>query len=139
SFLRYNGCRIFFRGGLMMHRLIHRITDFVATRKGVWITLCVWLVFIIGLSVFAPSSKDYSVNSVSQLYPKTSPSEIAKERVETYFAGEDGLPGVIVFEKDGGTIQIEEVIDFTVAVQEEEVEYVKSIVPLQFLPEEALK
>lgn len=123
----------------MMHRLIHRITDFVATRKGVWITLCVWLVFIIGLSVFAPSSKDYSVNSVSQLYPKTSPSEIAKERVETYFAGEDGLPGVIVFEKDGGTIQIEEIIDFTVAVQEEEVEYVKSIVPLQFLPEEALK
>lgn len=122
----------------VMHKFIHRVTDAVASRRGVWVTLCIWLVVIIGLSVFAPGSKDYSVNSVSQLYPKTSPSEIAKERVDTYFAGEDGLPGVIVFEADGD-VETSEVTQFTAAVGEADVAYMKSIVPLERLPEAALE
>ena len=68
-----------------LHKLIHTITDRISTKKGAWMTVAIWISIAIVLSIVAPSSNDYSVNNVSQLYPDSSPSEEAQQKVDEYF------------------------------------------------------
>src|SRR5690625_2541491 len=120
-----------------MHSLLNKMTDRIATKKGVWITISVWLITIILLSVLAPGSKEYSVNNVSNLYPEKSPSVIAQQKIDNYFNDEDGLPGILVFESPKNNVELEELNKFSEAIQNSNIPYVKGMIPLHFLPEEA--
>ncbi|MEI3614069.1 MMPL family transporter [Pseudogracilibacillus sp. SO30301A] len=118
-----------------MHKLIHTITDHISTKKGAWITLAIWVLLTIILSMVAPSSNDYSVNNVSQLYPDTSPSEEAQKKVDEYFKEDDGVPAILVFE--GEEITLDELGVLTEELFENDIPYVKSVIPLHLLPPDA--
>ncbi|MEI3607006.1 MMPL family transporter [Pseudogracilibacillus sp. SE30717A] len=118
-----------------MLKLIHTITDRISTKKGAWITLAIWVLLTIILSIVAPSSNDYSVNNVSQLYPDTSPSEEAQKKVDEYFKEDDGVPAILVFE--GEEITLDELGALTEELLESDIPYVKSVIPLHLLPPEA--
>src|SRR5690625_732362 len=120
-----------------MYQWLNKITNIIVTKKGVWITIAIWLFAIVLLSIFAPRSNDYSVNNVSNLYPEKSPSVIAQKKIDEYFKEEDGLPGILVFESIEDTIQLDELATFTESVHEKDIPYVKGIIPLHFLPPEA--
>src|SRR5690625_4375015 len=122
-----------------MHSLLNKMTDRIATKKGVWITISVWLITIILLSVLAPGSKDYSVNNVSNLYPEKSPSVVAQQKIDDYFKDEDGLPGVLVFESTNDSVHLEELAKFSKDIEETDIPFVKGMIPLHFLPPEATK
>src|SRR5699024_6595163 len=94
-----------------MHRFIHSITDRIATKKGAWISIMIWVLLAVVLSMFAPSSKDYAVNNVSQLYPDISPSVIASNKVDEYFAEDDGIPAIFVFEAEEDAIKLGDIQD----------------------------
>src|SRR5690625_66087 len=122
-----------------MHSILNRLTDKIVTKKGVWVTISIWIIAIVILSVVAPNSKHYSVNNVSDLYPENSPSVVAQKKLDEYFNEEDGLPGIFVFESKNNIVHLEELTSFTEAFNEVEIPYVKSMIPLHFLPPEATK
>lgn len=73
-----------------MKSFIQAITDFVSTKKGMWITLAAWLVLTIVLAVFAPSAKDYEVSRIDSL-PSDVKSVIAQKRSISIFLITKGL------------------------------------------------
>lgn len=121
----------------MLRERMRKISEKVATRRGSWLTLGIWFVFAVLLTMFAPSSKDYSVNNVSKLYPDTSPSVIATEKMNEYFSEDEGIPAIFVFEADEELV--EQVQDATEQLEAEEIPYVKNIIPLHALPIEVTK
>jgi len=122
-----------------MHRFIHSITDRIATKKGAWISIMIWVLLAVVLSMFAPSSKDYAVNNVSQLYPDISPSVIASNKVDEYFAEDDGIPAIFVFEAEEDAIKLGDIQDAIATLADTDIPYVKSVIPLHQLPPTALE
>lgn len=120
----------------MLPKLIRRISEKIATKKGAWITIGVWLLIALFLSIFSPSSKEYAVNNVSELYPDTSPSVVATEKMNEYFAEDEGIPGIFVFEAEDHLF--EHVSEATEKLVEVEIPYVKSLIPLHLLPNEVI-
>ena len=66
-----------------MNKLLHLITDWVATKRGMWITIIAWLVLMIGLSA-GPKLGDYKVTNFQSL-PDEAQSIIAQNKVEQLF------------------------------------------------------
>lgn len=120
-----------------MKKTLQALTNKMITRKGVWLTLAVWVVAATVLSMFAPGSKEYSVNNVSKLYPETSPSEMAQQKVDEYFKDDDGIPAIFVLEARDGTLDEADIQAFSAQLQDTEIPYAKSIIPLHQLPPEA--
>jgi len=119
-----------------MKTVIHNITDFVTTKKGMWITLITWLAVTILLAVFAPSAKDYEVSSIATL-PDDAQSVIAQNKVDQYFSEDDGTPGILVFQSKKGEIETTQLIDFFTKL-EKEIDEVEQVVPLASLPPQAV-
>ncbi|MDQ1004495.1 preprotein translocase subunit SecG [Neobacillus niacini] len=46
-----------------MNSFLQAVTDRVTSKKGMWITLGIWLLVTILLSVLSPSTKEYEVSS----------------------------------------------------------------------------
>lgn len=120
-----------------MHSFIHRMTDRIATKKGMWITILIWFIAATVLSFIAPGSKEYKVNNVSQLYPPTSPSEVAEEKVKQYFKGDEGIPAILVFEANENAGFTEELAALSEEIFTADIDYVKESIPLHMLPPEA--
>ncbi|SEQ72207.1 putative drug exporter of the RND superfamily [Virgibacillus subterraneus] len=119
-----------------MKTFIHYITDRVSTKKGMWITVGVWLILSMLLAVFAPSAKDYEVSSIQTL-PDDAQSIIAKEKVDKYFEDSDGTPALLVFQASEGEVKQSELGEFLSTIKEEDIKGVKEIVPLTKLPPQA--
>ncbi|GAA0498245.1 hypothetical protein GCM10008986_26640 [Salinibacillus aidingensis] len=82
-----------------MKNLLRSVTDFVTTKKGMWVTLSTWLLLTLLLAVFAPSARDYVVSSVDSL-PEDAQSVIAQNKVDEYFEGGDTIPAMLVFQSE---------------------------------------
>lgn len=123
-----------------MNRLIHAITDRVVTRKGVWITLGIWLLAIVLLTALAPTANDYKVTSVSELLPSDMQAEIASSKIDEYFEDSDAISAILVFQAKnaGEEIAFEDVSDFVQVVSDAKIEGVKEVVPLWALPPQAV-
>ncbi|MGP4107695.1 MMPL family transporter [Virgibacillus sp. L01] len=119
-----------------MKTFIHYVTDRVSTKKGMWITVGVWLIAAMLLAVFAPSAKDYEVSSIQTL-PDDAQSIIAQEKVDKYFENSDGTPALLVFQASEGEVEQSELGEFLSTIQEEDIKGVKEIVPLTKLPPQA--
>ncbi|MBO1004103.1 MMPL family transporter [Pseudogracilibacillus auburnensis] len=120
-----------------MHTFLRSVTDLVTTKKGAWITLAIWIVVAAILSITAPSSKDYSVNNVTTLYPETSPSEIAQQKIDQHFKEDEGMPAILVFETKESHLNLDELLEVTEEIFNTEIPYVKSVIPLHLMPPEA--
>lgn len=118
-----------------MNTLLRLITDRVSTRKGMWITLGVWLVVTIALATLAPSAKEYEVSTIQSI-PEDAKSIIAQNKVDKYFASNEGTPAILVFQaKNGGRVELEQLTP--VYQQLNEVDGIKEVVPLLQLPPQA--
>jgi putative drug exporter of the RND superfamily len=121
-----------------MKNLLSKITDRVATKKGMWMTITLWMVLTILLSVFAPSSSDYQVSSVDTL-PKDAHSIIASKKIESYFPSSNNLPAILVFESNNGEIKIEDLSTIAKSLDSTTINGLEEVIPINKLPPQAVE
>ncbi|MFD2638092.1 MMPL family transporter [Piscibacillus salipiscarius] len=119
-----------------MEKFLRGITDRVVTKKGVWITLAIWVLASVLLAVFAPSPKDYEVPSIQSL-PEDQQSVIAEKKVNEYFSEDDGILALLVFEGKE-EINQEQLSSIVKKIRSEEVNGFKDIVPVDQMPPQAV-
>lgn len=120
-----------------MKMAIRHVTDFVTTKKGMWITLGIWLAITVLLAVFAPSASEYKVSSVQSL-PEDAQSVIAKEKIDEHFKGAESIPGILVMQSENGEIKPEVIGEVLDRVSATEIKGLKEMLPFSSLPPQAL-
>ncbi|MGN7177430.1 MMPL family transporter [Cytobacillus sp. SAFR-174] len=119
-----------------MKKLLHGVTDWVSTKRGMWITIIGWLVLMIGLSA-GPMLGDYKTNNFQSL-PDEAKSIIAQNKTEEYFPNKQGTPGILVFHNENGEVQIEEAKQILEGIMKEDIDGIKTIIDISKLPPQAL-
>ncbi|WP_370222999.1 MMPL family transporter [Cytobacillus sp.] len=119
-----------------MKKLLHSITDWVSTKRGMWITIIAWLVLMIGLSA-GPKLGDYKTNNFQSL-PDEAKSIIAENKTEEYFPNKQGTPGILVFHNENGEVDIEEANQILEGIMLEDIDGIKTIIDISKLPPQAL-
>lgn len=119
-----------------MKKLLHSITDWVSTKRGMWITIIAWLVLMIGLSA-GPKLGDYKTNNFQSL-PDEAKSIIAENKTEEYFPNKQGAPGILVFHNENGEVDIEEAKQILEGITLEDIDGIKTIIDISKLPPQAL-
>ena len=117
-------------------KILRFITDRVATKKGAWITLIIWLLLAIGLSA-GPQLSDYQVTNFQSL-PDEAESIIAQDKLDEYFPNDQGTPGIYVFYNEDGEIVTEDVLEIIGRINEENIEGIEEIFDLSPLPQEVI-
>ncbi len=114
-------------------KFLQPITDWVSTKRGMKITLIVWLVLMVGLSA-GPKLGDYKVSNFQSL-PDSAKSIIAQNLAAELFPNDQGTPGILVFHNDSGEImqdEVQQIIDGIIAAEIEGIETI--INPAQLPP-----
>ena len=119
-----------------MKKLLYPITDWVSTKRGMWITLIAWLVLMVGLSA-GPMLSEYKTNNFQSL-PDEAQSMIAEKKTEDLFPNEQGTPGILVFHNEKGDINLDEVNKILNGIIGEDIEGIATIVDISALPPQAL-
>src|SRR5690625_6423881 len=96
--------------GVVMSKILHMITDRVTTKKGMWLTVAIWIIVVAVLTVFAPDSNDYKVSSVDAL-PEHMPSVTAQKQNDEYFSQNEGITALLVFQFKSYTIEFSQIIN----------------------------
>ncbi|MDR7078557.1 RND superfamily putative drug exporter [Neobacillus niacini] len=117
-----------------MNSFLQSITDRVTSKKGMWMTLGIWLLVTMLLAVLAPSAKDYEVSSIDSI-PSDAKSMIAQKKQDQYFKNNEGTPAILVFQKDGKNITISDLNPLFEEI--DQVEGIKEYVPLTTMPPQA--
>lgn len=115
-----------------MKKALWPLTDWVATKKGMWTVLAAWLIVIILLSVLAPAARDYGANAFESL-PEDAPSREAADKAADYFPNEGGIPAIVVFNEEDGEVDTAQIAE-ALATIEKEVDGITSIAPFAQLP-----
>ncbi|HLR64897.1 MAG TPA: MMPL family transporter [Pseudogracilibacillus sp.] len=84
-----------------MLKPIRAITKFSSSKGGAKVVLATWLVAVLLLSLFLPSSKDYDSNSGEGSMQENMPSEKAEQLMKEAYPDDEGLPALLVFHEDG--------------------------------------
>ncbi|WP_099364440.1 MMPL family transporter [Fredinandcohnia onubensis] len=119
-----------------MRKLLHPITDWVSSKRGMWITIIAWLVLMVGLSA-GPRLGDYKVSNFQSL-PDEAQSIIAEKKTEELFPNEQGTPGILVFHNENGDIRIDEVTQILNGIEAEDIKGIETILDISALPPQAL-
>ena len=119
-----------------MRKLLFPITDWVSTKRGMWITIIAWLVLMVGLSA-GPRLGDYKVTNFQSL-PDEAQSLIAEKKTEEIFPNEQGTPGILVFHNENGNISTDEVTQILNGIVEEDIKGIETILDISALPPQAL-
>ncbi|MGM9948537.1 MAG: MMPL family transporter [Lysinibacillus sp.] len=119
-----------------MKKLLYPITDWVSTKRGMWITIIAWLVLMIGLSA-GPKLGDYKVTNFQSL-PDEAESIIAEHKSEELFPNDQGTPGILVFHNESGDVDLEEVKQVLNAIIAEDIEGIETIVDISAMPDQAV-
>jgi putative drug exporter of the RND superfamily len=119
-----------------LRKLLNPITDWVSTKRGMWITIIAWLVLMIGLSA-GPRLGDYKVSNFQSL-PDEAQSIIAEKKTEELFPNDQGTPGILVFHNEKGNINTDEVKQILDGIAAEEINGIETIVDISALPPQAV-
>ncbi len=119
-----------------MKKLLYPITDWVSTKRGMWITIIGWLVLMIVLSA-GPKLGDHKVTNFQSL-PEEAQSIIAENKSEKLFPNDQGTPGILVFHNEEGNIELDEVKQVLNTIINEDIEGIETIVDISAMPEQAL-
>jgi len=119
-----------------LKKLLNPITDWVSTKRGMWITISVWLVVMIGLSA-GPQLSEYKVTNFQSL-PNDAQSIIAETKLEEIFPNDQGTPGILVFHNPNGDVSHDEVKVILDHISSANISGIKSIVDISKLPPQAL-
>jgi putative drug exporter of the RND superfamily len=114
---------------------LQKLTDKVATKKGAWITLIVWLVLMIGLSA-GPLLSEYKVTNFQSL-PDEAKSILAQNKLDEQFPSEQGTPGIYVFHNPDGELVVEDVTTIINGIKDENIEGIADIIDISTLPPQA--
>ncbi|WP_053361012.1 MMPL family transporter [Bacillus sp. FJAT-27251] len=120
-----------------MKKLLYPITDWVTTKRGMWITIIAWVVLMVGLSA-GPRLNDYRVSNFQSL-PDEAQSIIAEKKNEELFPNAQGTPGILVFHNENGDINLEEVQQILDGIIAEDIEGIKTVIDLSALPAPAIQ
>ncbi len=123
-------------GGSILRKIIHSITDWVSTKRGMWITIIAWLVLMVGLSA-GPRIGDYKVTNFQSL-PDEAQSILAEKKTEEIFPNEQGTPGILVFHNENGNINTDEVTQILNGIVAEDIKGIETILDISALPPQAL-
>jgi putative drug exporter of the RND superfamily len=121
-----------------MRNFLQSITDWVSTKKGMWITLAAWLVVTVALALFAPNAKDYEVSRIVSL-PEDAQSVIAQSKVDEYFKDTNGTPGILVFQAKEGSLEPATLVDIYKQIEDAKILGVEQVIPLTSLPPQAIQ
>lgn len=124
--------------GVVMSKILHMITDRVTTKKGMWLTVAIWIIVVAVLTVFAPDSNDYKVSSVDAL-PEHMPSVTAQKQNDEYFSQNEGIPALLVFQSKAETIELDQLINVLAQVEEADILGIQGVIPLDKLPPQAVE
>ena len=114
---------------------LQKLTDKVATKKGAWITLIIWLVLMIGLSA-GPLLSKYKVTNFQSL-PDEAQSIITQNKLDEQFPSDQGTPGIYVFHNPDGELVVEDVTTIINGIKAENIEGIADIVDISALPPQA--
>ncbi|MEK4284241.1 MMPL family transporter [Ureibacillus sp. FSL K6-0165] len=117
-------------------KFIQALTDKVATKKGAWITIAIWLLIMIVISA-GPKLSDYKTTNFQAL-PNNAESIIAQNKLDEFFPNDQGTPGIYVFHKSDGEITVEEVGEIIDGIKKADIEGIETIVDVSKLPPQAL-
>ncbi|MEI4769061.1 MMPL family transporter [Psychrobacillus sp. FJAT-51614] len=120
-----------------MKNILRHITDFVATKKGMWITLGSWLVITVLLAVLAPSASEYKVSSVASL-PEDAKSVIAQKNIDEHFKDAESLPAILVLQSEEAELNIDAIGVALNKVSASDINGLKEVIPFSSLPPQAL-
>jgi len=115
-----------------MKNMLKPLTDWVATKKGMWIVLASWLLVIVLLTAFAPAARDYAADAFESL-PNDAASIEAAKKVEEYFPNDGGTPAILVFNEDNKKVDDAEIAKALASI-EKEVQGITSMAPFVQLP-----
>lgn len=121
-----------------MKYFLQFITDRVSTKKGMWITLMIWLVATVLLGGLAPSAKDYEVSSIASL-PADAQSVIAQNKLDEYFEGTDVIPAILVFQSDTADIDPSDLLHTLDQIESAQIEGLEQLIPFSQLPPQVLQ
>src|SRR5699024_7711841 len=91
-----------FKGVGEMLSFVRKIVHYTSSSTGAKVTLALWLITVIALSIFAPGSNDYKENSTEGSINKNKPSEIASQINHSAFPANEGLTDLVVFHDEEG-------------------------------------
>lgn len=112
------------------------MTDWVSTKRGMWMTIIAWLVLMVGLSA-GPRLGDYKVTNFQSL-PDEAQSILAEKKTEEIFPNEQGTPGILVFHNEKANISTNEVTQILNGIIEEDINGIETILDISVLPPQAL-
>jgi len=118
-------------------KLLQTLTDKIATRRGMWITLAAWFVVALLLGGLAPGAKDFEKNATGSGLPASAESVIASERVNTYFSKDEGVPALLVVSTEGEALDMGKAAEIAKAIDEASVDHVVQVVRFDRLPPHA--
>lgn len=119
-----------------MSKLLHSITDWVSTKRGMWITIIAWLAVMIVISM-GPRLNDYKVSNFQSL-PDEAKSIIAEKKIKEQFPNDEGTPGILVFHNENGEVDPSKVTAITDAILAEDIKGIETIINIKELPEQAI-
>lgn len=119
-----------------MKTFIQAITDRVTTKKGMWITLAIWLIATVSLTLFAPSIHDYQVSKVDTL-PEDAQSVVAQVKVAKYFKDDEGIPAILVFQSKDSKVSLPVLTAVIDEFEKAKIPGLQQVVPLSHLPPQA--
>ncbi|CAI6080758.1 Apo-petrobactin exporter [Paenibacillus sp. JJ-100] len=113
---------------------------FIAGKRSKWITLIVWIIIAVGLSLVWPAVNERETNNAQDL-SDSKPSVQAATLAKKEFPGGEGLPALIVWRNSAGLTddQIQQIQALTERLEQDPVEQQQSVVPLHKLPPQALQ
>jgi putative drug exporter of the RND superfamily len=118
-----------------MKNLLQKVTDNVSTKKGMWITLGIWTLVMVILTITVPSVRDYQVTKIDSL-PDDMHSVLASEKIDTYFGDSEILPAILVLQSKE-QVELQDLVTITDKISAEDITGVKEVVPIGKLPEQA--
>lgn len=121
---------------LTLNKLLRPITDWVSTKRGMRLTILIWLIAMIGLSA-GPQLSEFKVTNFQSL-PDEAQSIAAEQRLEELFPNDQGTPGIMVFHNPDGSVDLGEVQQILQGIIAADIEGVDSIVDISSLPPQAI-
>lgn len=110
------------------------------TKRGVGITLSIWLLLAILLTVFAPGARDEISLKEGSGLPEDSQYEQAQKQMDQYFKNDESTPAILLFTSDKKLTaqELQSIANASKAIEDADIESVKEILPLYQLPPQAL-
>ena len=124
---------------MIKNRLDH-ITDAIGGRRGRWVTLAVWIVFVAALTAWLPSANDQKNDTLGNI-PGDKASVQAARLLEREFPSNDGVPALLTWYRASGLTDedLQGIQELSKRIAANPVPHQLSAVPLDRMQLNALK